>query len=440
VSSVGSVEQLEELLALGHESRSFEVKGPGSPGGLKDKAYLGQIAKAVMAMGNLRDGGLVCLGIDEPRMREMRPGLSAEQVAQWSDYDQVHTAMASLVDPPPGFQPLLFRLSSGCDVVVLEVDEFDDVPHLCRADVGDVLQAGAMYVRPRGMPRSVRVPDAREMRDVLDIATDKAVREFLRRAYAAGLPSPGAGPAINADSERFDAERAEAWAAVVSSVLEQVNSSGHTDVAIRPVPFDAERVAPRRLVAFLEQQTVRLRGWPLPYIDSRQPIQRLGTFVGQDIAPTVVPHLESWRMCASGQFLHRRALATDMRDSPLLEATAEGTTGAVALWDIVLYMVELAELAARFAAGLHCDHIDIDIALAGVAGRELIAGDHQDHVRPGLIVHADRLNATRRVDSQTLLANPRRVGVTLAQDLLAQFGLDLPDTALLDLQQRVFGS
>jgi hypothetical protein len=31
--------ELEELLALGHESRSFEVKGPGNPGDLGDKSY-----------------------------------------------------------------------------------------------------------------------------------------------------------------------------------------------------------------------------------------------------------------------------------------------------------------------------------------------------------------------------------------------------------------
>jgi hypothetical protein len=46
---------VEQLLLLGHESRSFEVKGPGE---LKDKAFCAKVARAAMAMANLRDGGL----------------------------------------------------------------------------------------------------------------------------------------------------------------------------------------------------------------------------------------------------------------------------------------------------------------------------------------------------------------------------------------------
>ena len=53
--------EVEDLFGLGHESRSFEVKGPGL---LTDSAYCARVARAVMAMGNLRDGGLVCLGVE----------------------------------------------------------------------------------------------------------------------------------------------------------------------------------------------------------------------------------------------------------------------------------------------------------------------------------------------------------------------------------------
>ena len=53
-----SRDEVEQLLALGHDVRASEVKGPGS---LNDKACA-NLARAAIAMGNLRDGGLVCLG------------------------------------------------------------------------------------------------------------------------------------------------------------------------------------------------------------------------------------------------------------------------------------------------------------------------------------------------------------------------------------------
>jgi len=436
VASIRSLEELEELLALGHERRDFEVKGPGD---VDDKAYSSNVARAVMAMGNLRYGGLVCLGIDNKHISEMQPGLATAQVAQWTDFDAVNTALARYADPPASIQLKAYRLSSRVDVVVVQVDEFQDVPHLCRKGYPGILQEGAMYVRPRGMPKSVSVPDVREMRDVLEIATDKALREFLRRAGEAGVPLPGTSSAIDSDTSRFDSERAQAWTAS-SPVTEHLAALGHSDIAVRPGPYNPQRLAPGQLEPFLEQQTVRLRGWPLPYRDYREPLQRYGTWIGQDIESTVVPHMEAWRQCASGQFLHRRALAADMRDAAILEPLDDRATGAVAVWDVLLYMVEVAEFAARVATELRCDHLSFDISLAGIAGRQLIAGSTDDYVRDGLIVYADQLTASRQIDSTALLSDVRGTGVSLAQDLLRQFGLDVPDRVLLEQQQRIFGS
>ena len=431
--------ELEELLALGHESRSFEVKGPGNPGDLGDKPYVAKIAKAVIAMGNLRDGGLVCLGIDEPRMSAMKPGLSTEQVAAWVDYDLVHAAIARYADPPVSFEPAAVRLSSDVDVVVLQVDEFDNVPHLCRRDFDTELAAGELYIRPAGMPRSARVPDSREMREVLELAIDKGVRELLRRTRSIGLGVADLHLPETADRTAFEAEVAEAWK-TDSTTLERLRNLGHTDIAIRALPYERERLGPAPREAMLAELAVRMRGWPLPYIDQREQIIRAGTFIGQDISPTVVPHLEGWRLFTSGQFLHRRALGTDMRDSPILEPNSDRATGAVALWDIVLYFVEVAELAARMSRALDAQQVEILVELKGVAGRELISGDEREHVRAGLIVHRSQLSYRRQFATAALLADARGIGITLAQGILRQFGLDLPDAALNDIQARVFGT
>lgn len=106
-------QELEALLTPGHEIRCFEVKGPGSLG---DKAYVAQVAKAAMALGNHRDGGLVCLGIDDKQMTKMTPGLNAAQLQEWSDYDNVSAALARYSDPPVRFRLHPFTLGHGRSV------------------------------------------------------------------------------------------------------------------------------------------------------------------------------------------------------------------------------------------------------------------------------------------------------------------------------------
>lgn len=52
-------------------------------------------------------------------------------------------------------------------------------------------------------------------------------------------------------------------------------------------------------------------------------------------------------MCTSGQFLHRR-VANYVQTRP-------GATGAVAVCDFFLYLVEVVELGARLATTLECE-------------------------------------------------------------------------------------
>lgn len=293
------------------------------------------------------------------------------------------------------------------------------------------------YVRPRGKPESVPIPNSAEMRALLDLATAKGVREFVRVAEGAGLPLSLAKSQEDLDIERYEAERATAWAEqgeVVAGILEQ----GHTDVAVRPTAYSSGRVSPADLESFVSDNTVRLRGWPVPFVDYTTPRPPHGSWLAQDIPERVVPHQEAWRMCSSGQFLHRRVLATDLSDSAELKPSEPDAAGAVAVWDVLLYTVEVAELGARMASALDVPSVSFDVALAGIAGRELISGDYRRDLSGSYRPAADTLETMTAVDSARLLADTRQVGVELAQQLLQQFGLSVPDQVLYDWQARVF--
>lgn len=72
--------------------------------------------------------------------------------------------------------------------------------------------------------------------------------------------------------------------------MEQILSLAYFEVAVCPGPFDGARVSPAKLEALAVENALRIRGWPLPFIDGgRKPIVRHGSWIGQDIESEVMP-------------------------------------------------------------------------------------------------------------------------------------------------------
>lgn len=200
-----SVEQLEDMLRLGREGRGVEFKTAGSR---TDSHFLAKVTKAALSMGNLRDGGQVVIGIDDADPAKMLPGLRKAEEESWTAYDDVARKLAEYATPALTFDVAAFDLSSGVRVVVIEVEEFSDTPHLCAKDHSDVLRRGALYVRPRKVPESSEIAGLVEMREVLDIATEKALRAYVGTARRAGVDLGSSGPS---DDELYKAERDAGW-------------------------------------------------------------------------------------------------------------------------------------------------------------------------------------------------------------------------------------
>lgn len=205
-----SVEEIEDILRVGHETPGFEFKGPGAR---TDSYFFAKIARAALSLGNLRDGGYIIIGISDDNPGALQPGLDEAQLVEWIDYDTVARKLAVYADPPLRFEIEGLTLSTGARAAVIRVYEFADVPHVCAKACEDVLRQGALYVRPRKVPETSEVAGSLEMRDVLDLAIEKGVRRFVQMAARAGLElgaseSSHRGPS---DEERYDKERAEGW-------------------------------------------------------------------------------------------------------------------------------------------------------------------------------------------------------------------------------------
>ena len=207
-----TTEELETRLRAGYEGRAIEFKRNGKS---EERHFLAKVARAALSMGNLRDGGYVVIGIDDAAPQEMLPGLDDEELASWQAYDDVSARLAVYCDPPLRFEIAQFELASSAEVVVLQVHEFSDIPHLCAREYQDVLRKGALYVRSRRMPETVEVASSVEMREVLDLAAEKRLRAYVETAERAdvrlGVREAESGETRVRDAAEFEGQRRGAW-------------------------------------------------------------------------------------------------------------------------------------------------------------------------------------------------------------------------------------
>jgi hypothetical protein len=203
-----TVSEVEQYLSFGYERREFEVKGPG----LRTDVPLSlKVARAALSMGNLQDGGFIAVGIDDGSMQAMTPGLTEEQLKSWLKYDDLADLVNKYSDPPLRFDVASLELTNGKNIALIQVYEFADLPHICARSYDlagkTELKKGALYVRSRGKPATVEVSSSVEMREVLDLASAKRLRDFMRTAERAGVSLEG-GPT---DDDQYATDIAEAW-------------------------------------------------------------------------------------------------------------------------------------------------------------------------------------------------------------------------------------
>lgn len=205
-----TADEIEEALASGYELRGLELKGPGPR---TNPQLFVKVVRAALGMGNLRDGGHVVIGIDDANPAALLPGLTQADLDSWLAYDDVARKMAEYADPPLRFDIASRTLSSSASVAVIQVFEFADIPHLCAKDFPGVLRNGALYVRPRKVPETSEVATSGEMRDVIHLATEKALRAYVETAQRAGigLVVPVPEPVGPSDDELYKEQSDEAW-------------------------------------------------------------------------------------------------------------------------------------------------------------------------------------------------------------------------------------
>ena len=179
-------EEFAAILEFGQETAGIEFKGPAP---LTNRRVATQVVKAMLGMANARAGGAVIIGVEADRNTFNPVGITDDDLGTWV-YDNLADRTAVYADPSIAFE-LEVKEYNGASYVVITVEEFSDIPVLCKKDYPDVLRAGACYVRTRRKPETTEIPTQTEMRDLLDLAINKGInrglRQFLEQAKQAGL-------------------------------------------------------------------------------------------------------------------------------------------------------------------------------------------------------------------------------------------------------------
>lgn len=225
----------------------------------------------------------------------------------------------------------------------------------------------------------------------------------------------------------------------MSEITDKIRSRGHWKVAIRPEPFDPERVEYAKLMNILGDVAVRMRGWPVPYVDyGEQPI-RGDTWIGQDIDAEMVSHHEAWRFFQSGQFNHLRAVSADWRQGDDRLVVPDGFDGVIQVWEILFYLTEVFELASRLALGPAGDEgMRIAVQLHGMENRGLVVAEWKraeffEPYKAGM----DCLDREVDLSRETLVAEARQQAVAMSQQFFSRFGWDADEKLLADYQREL---
>lgn len=428
-------DQLLDAMARG-ERRSMEFKTAGD---VTDSGFVAKVARALLAMSNLRDGGTVVIGVDD-KNPPASLGLSAEQFGEWSSHDLVADKVAKYAEPSVSFECQPVELDDGRCFVALDIAEFADTPVFAskgyeaevNGEIKRTITKGALYVRAAsGRPASIVVPDSHHHREVIELAVEKQVGKFIKLQQIAGIttaviPSPTAPYDDELDTLAFAVNPG-----AVSGVNADIRGRGYMWTRVYPATYQADRFTTVELRDIITRNSVRLRGWDMPHIGRDSPAFHDGYIHQEDAWEE---HAEVWRFYRDGQFVNITGLNEDWVDDASRRSWLEGHAKAMSAVNVLYAVAERFELADRLARRWPDSGTVIEIGIYDLADRVLVAGNSQRiPLRPDRVTQAPTWKRSWTFSQIDLAESARDLAVTAALDLFQLFGWE-PERQLLSDQ------
>jgi predicted HTH transcriptional regulator len=192
---------LDDIIKHPFEEKNIEFKKSTAWNDLQFKA---KITKSIMGMANLRDGGWIVIGKEKQSDGVFQTiGMNQTDFDSY-DSDLMNDFIKDYAYPEVKFV-LYKRYLDGKRFVIIKIEEFEQIPIICKKAYGDIVHRGKIYTRT-GKPETVEVPSQTEMREIIELAADKELRKFIGRAAQLGLIPAQKTQEKQADRELFRKE------------------------------------------------------------------------------------------------------------------------------------------------------------------------------------------------------------------------------------------
>ncbi len=169
-------EELEEKLEGGAETPNIDFKSACSWNDLT-------FAKDILAMSNIQDGGYIIIGVKELQNNSFeREGVNEIQKNSYK-IDDMRDSMTKYADPHVNFNVYFPNDKTGKQYIVIRVNEFSELPVICRKDSTDT-KAGVIYYRNKNRRiESAPVSNSYDMRDIIKLATVKMLQKETKFGF-----------------------------------------------------------------------------------------------------------------------------------------------------------------------------------------------------------------------------------------------------------------
>lgn len=228
-------------------------------------------------------------------------------------------------------------------------------------------------------------------------------------------------------------------------LIERIKSRGYWRINFQPKKLIPEKLPLAQCKNFVEQNSVRLRGWDYPHIPVRSDDHggQLPSGEFYEAWTNWWNHIEFWRMYRSRQYLHYLALREDwFEESDWARGLAEqvkpgqrlGTGGTI------YQITEIFEFVSRLGRNdCYPDGVFVNISLENTKGRELWIDDpNRMSFSFPRQTGAERIEIRRELSTSDYVLNTSEMAISVIVELFDQFGWENVSTENIRRDQQTF--